>query len=202
MTTIAQYYERANALWPKPLPALTYPEAVRAARRLYRYVRKHKCPWTFREATGRVGTWMGVDGFHINVREENAVHVGWEGLVHSLSHYLFSDDKPHSKGHARLEARMIKQVIRRGWLDGRLKDAAKAPPTPADKDAKEIERIMAGLERWAAKKQRAERAIRKLEKRRKYYVKKAAAQSSGAPPLASTQPRTNPRESVFSTPAA
>lgn len=173
MTTIAELYERANTLWPNSMPPLTYPEAVRAAKRLYRFVRGKRCDWEFREASGRVGTWMGAGQiFHINPAGDGG-HVGWDGLIHNLSHWLYYQtpgyDKPHSKGHARLEARMIKQVLRRGWLSGALQDKPKVP-----KKADELARIDAKAARWQSKLKRAQTALRKLARQRKYYEKKLA----------------------------
>lgn len=178
MTTIAEWYKRVDGAWPAAIPSLTYPEAVRAARKLYRTVTGKKCPWVFRETSGRVGTWMGDDGrFHINPAGDWQ-HPGWNGLIHSLSHYLHNKvgtDKPHSREHARLELRMVKAVVRRGWLTGTLKDRPKTPArAPSD-----LARCVEAISRWERKAKRAATAMKKLERRRR-RLERAAAQQTAA----------------------
>jgi hypothetical protein len=89
---------------------------------------------------------------------------GWHGLVHLLSHYchdrLNRDDQPHGSGHARLEIRMIKEVVRRGWLDGRLKSQPKPPVAAPDP----LVRLRARHKAWTTRAKRAATALRKLER--------------------------------------
>ncbi len=176
MTTIAQYYAKGNSLWPDPLPELTFPEAVRAARKLYRYVLGRKCPWVFKQVHGRLNTWVYSGCLNINLAGDWQ-HKGWADLVHSLAHLCHNripdHDKPHSKEHARLEIRMIKEVLKRGWLAGALKD--KLTTAPADARVKELERIAAAKSRWERKMKRAQTALKKLTRRERYYQRALAA---------------------------
>jgi len=123
------WYQRVNEAWPgydpvakcHHLPALTFPEAARAARLLWRYALGSTLRLRVVETSGNRRTWI-YDG-ELRVNPE----LGWNELTHDLSH-LFQRVRdptttPHSKEHARLELRLV----RRGWLDGRLKDA----PRPA-----------------------------------------------------------------------
>lgn len=159
MVSRREWYERANAAWPEQLPALTAGEAVRAARRLYRFV-------TRRTWKGEVVVTSGNRYSKVSVYRNQIIvnpDAGWHSLVHLLSHYLYRGG--HTKEHARLERRMIKEVVRRGWLTGTLKDKPKPPAPPVDKRAQEQERLAARLARWETKQRRAIRAIAKLRRR-------------------------------------
>lgn len=138
MVTIREWYERANSVWPEDLPELTMPEALRAARKLWRYATGE----SFRGKVEPVArrnqyTWVRHGTLYVNhnkfewVRGHGEIG-GWRTFVHDLGHCIDyrtgarrEAGRPHSKQHARLEARLAKQVIRRGWLDGRLKDPAR-----------------------------------------------------------------------------
>lgn len=177
--TIAKAYGEVNAAWPAgELPELTGAEAVRAAMRL----------WTFALA--------GVDRPAIEQTSGNRysriVHKrgrgrvlvvnpqeGWKRFVHSLSHAFFwvanPGDRPHSKDHARVERALIAQVLRRGWLTGKLQEQPAPALTIDDKRRRKLDLIDAGIERWEAKQRRAENALTKLAKQRKYYAAKVGA---------------------------
>lgn len=94
---------------------------------------------------------------------------GWHELVHLLSHYL-SPGK-HGADHARCELRLIKEVIRRGWLEGKLRSPEKVVvPVPIDEvRSKRKARLQERLKKWESRKKRAETAIRKLRKSIRYY---------------------------------
>src|SRR6516165_9378245 len=55
---IAQWYERVNAAWPNPRPPLTAEEAIRAAKRLYRFSRGRKWVGPVKITSGRRYTWI------------------------------------------------------------------------------------------------------------------------------------------------
>lgn len=189
--------------WPKPLPELTEYEAERAFRRLWRF------------STG--GLWGGVLRFTTGNRA--ALRLGWEGnfrcvfinpsqgwdsFVHYLSH--IADDwvngtTSHNPHHMRFEAKLIREVIKRGWLDGKLKrtyrslDPASAElfdtqlkgPTIAElvkmkrlEDpvlakqkvrAEKLKRVEARLVSWQRKLSRAQNAIAKLERSQRGLVR-------------------------------
>lgn len=176
MTTIRQFYEtRVNALWPDGLPKLTAEEARRAARRLYRFVMKRKCPYpivatkgnrySYIRAVGRRG-WQTKRKTSLVVNYER----GWQAMVHELSHTFFRrlrpGDKPHDRPHAGLEASMIQYVLDHGWLDGKL--AAK-PKATVDVRTKRKQQTLDGIARWETKLKRANNALKKLRRRLAYY---------------------------------
>jgi len=148
-------HQALNAEWPAVVPPLSYEEAVRATKKLLRAELKIK-PQEFKRTSGRRYTWRRHGVWYINPSR------GWLDLVHVLSHYVFMRThtrlRPHHWKHANVEARMIRTVLQRGWLDGKLKPSVKPEKTPVDR----LERLKGRLVRWEAKKRRAENAIRKL----------------------------------------
>jgi hypothetical protein len=159
--TRREWYERVNAEWPAQVPELTAEEAIRAFRRLYRFAFKHlPGPVTIMRGNRRMGRYPN---WHINPSK------GWHYLVHILSHY--AERSGHNGKHARMELRMIREVKRRGWLDGRLK-RPEQPPVMRDLRRERYERVLTRLASWEAKKKRAERAISKLRRQRTYYERR------------------------------
>jgi len=177
MVTRREWYQRVNQSWPADVPTLTADEAVRAARRLYRY------GWGIRFAgkvvltSGRRRNRMSYGQIVINPAQ------GWKELVHLLSHYAhryrvrtghFAYKAPdHSADHAMMERRMIKEVLRRGWLQGKLRTPEKPASAPVDQRAEakvlRYKRTLAAIDRWERKLRRAESALKKLRRRARYY---------------------------------
>lgn len=161
--TRREWYRRVNAAWPETIPKLTADEAVRAARKLYRFVTRRTFNGEVRVTSGR--RYTKVYGNLIIVNPGR----GWHALVHSMSHWLeaYAGTHGHNAKHARLEIRMIKEVVRRGWLNGALRaepKAATAAPTPIDVRARKRAQLEAAVVRWDRKRKRAENALRKLRR--------------------------------------
>jgi hypothetical protein len=114
MVTIAEWYSRVNAAWPASVPKLTEEAAHRAARKLFRAITGRKLALPVVTVTGNRNTWPGQRGLNVNPGN------GWRDFVHHLSHWLHlivnRGEKPHSRAHARLELRMVRIVLARGWL--------------------------------------------------------------------------------------
>jgi hypothetical protein len=95
-------------------------------------------------------------------------------MIHDASHYVFEKRHPHARphdgGHATLERQMAKYVEAKGWPVHEAVHKPKAK-TVTD-DTTKLERLRASSARWESKQRRAERAIRKLAKRIKYYERK------------------------------
>jgi hypothetical protein len=125
--------------------------------------------WTARSYSGPVRI------FRINPSK------GWHDLVHVLSHwcdYVVNGSGSHDAHHARLELKMIKQVIRRGWLEGKLKREKQwVDPRVIKGNAAldKLERQRALLKKWETKKKRAETAIRKLTRQIKAAERRRVA---------------------------
>lgn len=166
--TRKEWYTRVNALWPEDVPALTGPEAIRAARKLHRFALGVTIPLAaVRLTSGNRFTWKRHGILSVNPER------GWKKLVHHLSHLfdnrLHPETKPHASEHARLEMRMIKEVIKRGWLAGSLKDQPKALAPERDARAEKYARLYERVRKWEAKHKRAEVALKKLRRQCAYY---------------------------------
>lgn len=156
-----EWYRRVNLTWPhhpddSPIatPVLTIQEARRAARKLYRHVRGSAFRGLVLETSGNRYNDIRSGNIYVNPAR------GWKSLVHELSHSIIF--APHGGEHARLEMRMIKHVIKLGWLSGKLKDKV-AKPVP-DKRAQKYARTLAAIQRWSAKERRAANALKKLRR--------------------------------------
>lgn len=166
-------YAHVNGQWPETIPELTGPEALSAAKRLYRFAMKRAFRGRWKLVSGNRYTWTQSGVFCVNPKRTGASQPGWHDLVHMMSHHcarrLHPTAKPHGPQHHFIEKEMVEYVIKSGWLDGKLKPKPPAPkPTEHDK-------VLIGLKRWEAKRKRAETAIRKLKRRAKYYERKMAA---------------------------
>lgn len=174
MTTIKEWYARVDATWPEPVPTPSVAEALKGAKKLYRFALGQNIKV---EATsGNRYTWPKHGVLMVNPDHRGGHHRGWEALVHDLSHYahqrLHPGIKPHSREHARLELKLAKEVVKRGWLAGTLEPVPVVAATPGkdERKAKIRMQIEAGIGRWEKKEKRAHNALRKLRRRLRYYV--------------------------------
>jgi len=176
--TIADWYEKVNAEWPSPIPPMTADEAVAAAKRLYRFGMKRTFRGPVRVTSGNRYTWIRRGEMVVNPQH------GWHGVIHLLSHYCHSrrhpDERPHSRTHARMELRMIKEVVRRGWLEGKLlrpaqDRAARAAERAAHRrtDDFKLAQLLAREKRWITRTKRAATALRKIRRSIKRLQSKA-----------------------------
>lgn len=180
--------KQAPAAWPDIIPAMTAPESERAFRRLYRWA----TGWTY---TGKVeissgnrravrfdwprGHWASTRIAFINPEK------GWREFAHDASHlfdHVVNGESEHGKHHARFEAKLIRQIVTRGYLDGKLLDRERPKPEVVGdpKAAARLVRIarIGELETaWQRKLSRAERAIKKLDGERK-RIQRAALKTS------------------------
>lgn len=173
------WYERVNAAWgegPIPRPALTAQEAVSAFKRLYRFVHGRKYDGKIVVTSGNRYTWRryrvvgkGPDRRFVPVMLVNP-DKGWHNLIHDLSHLWVRG--AHGAEHARMERRLIREVVRRGWLAGKLKREPKVVP-PRDLVAERRKRLEARIKRWEAKQRRAVGALRRLRRSMRYYLRQA-----------------------------
>jgi len=187
MVTRREWYGRVNAAWPATIPPLTLPEAARAARRLLRF--SGICPKTWlpkvRETSGNRRTWIDSEGLVVNTNN------GWRSFVHRLSHWIHWHKNrhtlaPHDREHAKLELRLVKQVVRRGWIDGRLRDRPRlaAAVSPFDERERRIELRRRQVKRLETKVKslttRLRNARRSLQALERFAGKAQPAAQSGA----------------------
>lgn len=168
---IRDWYKRTEAAWPKDVPAVGGDELARAMKKLYRFTFGRKLQATIKVSSGNTIPWERYGELIVNPDK------GWKENVHSISHAWWRRqpdyDKPHSKGHARFEAKLIREVLKRGWLSGSLKTAPKPMPAPRPqaelvrelRDHK-LAKLDAAEARWAKKLKRATTAIAKIRRQR------------------------------------
>lgn len=177
----SERYEAVNQLWPKnfafrPLDA---DEAVRAVKKLLRSEGIDPKDYRFNIVGGNRRTWPreSLRGGRFNVNPAE----GWKTIVHMVSHVAFRrenpDLRPHDRRHATVEARMIRTVLKRGWLDGslRAKPVEMKVTTPADAVRDELASLAERHARWESKLKRARTAIRKIERRQRFLARKILA---------------------------
>lgn len=167
MVSRKEWYARVNAAWPEELPTLTEDEATRAAKKLWRWALGTD-PIPIEITSGNRYTWTHQGKLRVNAS------AGWNRFIHDLSHLFwrkangYDAVKPHEKGHARFELRMRKEVLKRGWLDGKLKREPK-PEKVIDEKKLRYERTIASIAKWESKLKRAQNALKKLTKRQRIY---------------------------------
>ncbi len=161
-------YETINAQWPPVMPTLTGPEAISAAKRLYRIAMGKPLKLKVKLTSGRRYTWPRSGVLYVNPEGH---HFGpWQDLVHDISHWCHRRLHPkapaHGAGHAWLEGELVAEVVRRGWLNGTLRQEAKPKP-----DLREVrhQRLLVRLDNWERKHRRAEKAIKDLRRKIAYY---------------------------------
>lgn len=165
-------YEVCNSLWPDIIPAISRIEAERAARRLWTHFVGGYVPSYVRNARR---CWISPKPLTNVVRNREK---GWHRLVHDVSHYAHSRQsrsKTHGGWHAEREIAMVKYVLAQGWLDGKLKPKTKPkakPPIQAERH----QAILARIKRWETKRKRAETALKKLARQRRYYERQEVTQ--------------------------
>jgi hypothetical protein len=169
-------YHHVNSLWPDTVPELDGQEAIAAAKRLYRLGIGHAYKGKWKLTSGQRYTWQRSHVFYVNPKYTGRGAVnGWHDLVHFMSHYchwkLHPGWKPHGPEHHAIERRMVEYVIANGWLDGKLKSKAKT--ATADVKAVRHARVLARIKTWQAKRKRADTALKKLERQRRYYERRA-----------------------------
>jgi hypothetical protein len=177
-------------------PILSDDESLVAARKLYRHAFGKAFPGKVELTKGNRFTWVRRGVLYVNPDKREGHTRGLRSIIHDLSHYAHSRlhprDAPHSIRQARLEARLAKFALVRGWHEGGL---AKPKPEPVDQpveapvafepdgDGVQIEpafvaklakakpdrvaeryrKMVARRDRWAAAAERATRLLAKAE---------------------------------------
>lgn len=168
-------YHQVNGQWPAGIDAirLTGDEAIAAAKRLYRFAMKRAYKGKWALTSGRRYTWQRSGTFYVNPHRTDALQSDWADLVHLMSHYchrkLHPNAKPHAPNHHFLEKEMVAYVIAKGWLDGRLRKPVKPVVNVI---VKRHENVLQGIARWNTKLKRAQTALRKLNRQKRYYERK------------------------------
>lgn len=157
-------YAEVNDTWPKTLPKLRPEEAMRAAKRLYRFALGRPWKGPTKITSGRNYTWIRRGELFVNASR------GWKTMVHDMSHLChnrISTERPHSEEHAQLELKMVRFVVECNWLDGILQPAERPVPSPSEKLEAKLKAIELKTKRWESKAKRAATALKKLKIQRR-----------------------------------
>jgi hypothetical protein len=184
---MAANYKNVNEVWPENAPKPSPQEALDGARKLVRLAYKVGAvdgrPFTPRKrkfvlTSGRRHTWPRRGIWYVNP-DRSWGFSGWKEIVHGISHAvarnIYPGAKPHDPRHAFLERTLAEHVVSSGWLEGKLRREAKPKAPPVDRKTVRQQRIAAKIKRWQSKKKRAETALKKLNRQRRYYDRQAAA---------------------------
>lgn len=189
----AERYDEVNELHALGYPAITREEAGKAAKRLIAvFGQKSEASaargvhmrdtsllrrWTDGHESGARRVWVAP-------KPTTGMRKGWGRLIHDIGHMVYryrhphtvvmrkgeliqTRVRPHGDGENCIELEVAQYVRNQtDWLTGTLKDQ---PKPKIDK----VVQLTARLEMWQRKQARAERAIRKLNRRLAYYRKKA-----------------------------
>lgn len=165
--TIREWYDRLPEL--RVTTPATPDELKIAARRLFRFATKQTFKGSVEITSGNRYTWIRRGTMYVNPAD------GWGGLARSLSWWV----RPGTnRENAKLQIRLRKEIIKRGWLNGALKErkqTIKPRKSPIDPDQKKLDTARAALTRWQAKLKRAQTGVLQTSRKVKYYEKKLAA---------------------------
>jgi hypothetical protein len=172
-TGIAKHYDGIDYRDSTVLPTtpINPDHALRCARRLYRWG-LGEFPAAARITTGNRYTWVRHGVLLVNAQ------AGWKRLAHDLSHLLWSranpGERPHSKAHARFEAKLVREILKRDYLTVTTPplvemDVVDEGEAKASARAERIERLMKREALWERKLDRATKAIAKIRRSLRAY---------------------------------
>jgi hypothetical protein len=187
LLTGEQRAQMVDGIWATITPGpLTPDEAIRAFRKLYRFAATRWFPHGAEPTSypnpvvinNKCDTWeydidYGKDGSTVHPGKEFRINInkGWPKFVTSVAEYCGATDQND------IELRMVKEILKRGWLDGRLQDTLIPPEErKAQARAKKLESIERRIVSWEKKQKRATNALKKLRVQHKRMVKAAAGQ--------------------------
>jgi hypothetical protein len=150
---------------------LTRVEAQRAKRRLISHFGKLRDGGGLMTRTMNPECYTNVRKCWIAPNGSKGRRRGWRRMIHDVSHQIFRERhptfRPHDGGHAALELEIKNYVLSKGWPGGALR-----PPVRTKKAVDQLARILAAEKRWTSKLRRAETALAKLARQRRYYERK------------------------------
>jgi hypothetical protein len=156
---------------PSNVPVLTEAEAVRAARKLYRFFKSKTWTGPVRVTSGNRHSW-----FYRGVMVVNP-DAGWQRFLSDWGWYHFrtGSHKRRTTGWA-YALKATNEATKRGWFTGALQveeEPEVQPPTPDEQLDHRLAVIDKSLKRWETKRKRANTAIKKLVRRQKALIRAA-----------------------------
>lgn len=136
-------------------------------RAFYRQIMKKPFPYELRIGTGNRRTWCRWGVFTVNPEQ------GWHDINHDMGHWLERQltGDAHSDQQLRFERDGAALICRRFLRD----EPYVEPKKERDMISIRAARVDAGIERWEKKLKRAQNALRKLNKQKRYYDKKTGS---------------------------
>lgn len=158
-------------------PILSPAESLRAAKKLYRHAMGKSFPGKVKLVSGNRRTWVRSGVLVVNPDERsNGSQRGLREMIHAISHYchrrLHPMDAPHSPRQARLEGRLVRFALRKGFTEGALK---RELPTPKEKPSRvqqRYARMVNRRDKWAKEAERAKRLHAKAQKEVREYERR------------------------------
>jgi hypothetical protein len=160
-------------MWPTQPPPITADEAVRATRRLWRFAMGETWRGPVKLTSGRNHTWERDGTLYVNPNK-------WEYMVSDLAWLFYrrlNTDRGSRARVAKLELKLIREVVKRGWLVNTLK-VREVPPDVQiimkhiEKENRTRKQLEAGVKRWTTKLGRAQTMLTKYERKLARYHKK------------------------------
>lgn len=153
-------------------PPITKPEIERLVRKLWRFAMRETFKGTIK--LGKMG------GITIDWRGNTYGQAGsrmYKPTFQSVTRYVafvcaqIEGGEPDTVEHL-----MVREVLKRGYLDGRLKDPPSQPTTKEERAKQKrdlvVKRIKVRITTWSSKRKRAENALKKLTKQLKRLEQK------------------------------
>lgn len=146
-------------VWPR--------HAASYCRAMYKKATGRKLNLPIRYGTGNRLTWARDGVLTINPSS------GWKEINHDFTHWIErrTTGDAHSDHHLQLERDGAQMIRRRFLTDG---PEPKVEKPKRDLVAERAKRVDANIERWEKKLKRAETALKKLRKKKRYYDKALA----------------------------
>ncbi len=140
-------------------------------RAMYRQVMKKPFPYKIRIGSGNRRTWCRWGVFTVNPDQ------GWHDINHDMGHWLERQltGDAHSNQQLRFERDGALLICRRFLRD---EPYEKPKKSTRDLQAERAARVDANIKRWETKLKRANNALKKLRKKKRYYDKVLAERDS------------------------
>jgi len=155
--------------WPADVPILTADEAKRAARKLWRFAMGETWKGTVVVTSGRRHTWERNGTLYVNPTH------GWCVFVNDLAWLFFTRANPgmlrNTKDIAKLEEKLIREVVKRGWLYDQLKTEEEPELIRLVREHQTTtKRLDAAVKRWERKLALAKTMLAKAKKARRAHT--------------------------------
>lgn len=153
--------EQMFNVWPN--------HAVSYVKAMWKQSTGYKLKWKIRIGTGNRRTW--VRGGVLTVNPDQ----GWHDINHDLSHFIErrTSGDAHSDNHLENERRGAELIRKRFLTTG--KPDEKSKPTTLDLQQKRATSVETRILKWERKAKRAQNALSKLRKQKRYYEKALSA---------------------------